>query len=139
MKPCGLYALVLQRCGTEPVGQRGDIYLTALDPAPGHEIKKTRPALVIQNDVSNRYGMTTIVAAIASKVNTPPYPNEVILHPNGSGLGVTSTVRLDQIRTVDRRRLASVWAKSIPELCAELMRPSRSVWGLSGSEGLHET
>ena len=49
--------------------------------------------------------MTTIVAAITSKVNTPPYPNEVILLPNGAGLEVASTVRLDQIRTVDRKRL----------------------------------
>jgi mRNA interferase MazF len=40
---------------------------TALDPALGHEIKKTRPALVIQNDITNRYGMTTIVAAISSR------------------------------------------------------------------------
>ncbi|MBI3208756.1 MAG: type II toxin-antitoxin system PemK/MazF family toxin [Candidatus Solibacter usitatus] len=94
-----------RRTRQEAFPQRGDIYLTALDPALGHEIKKTRPALVIQNDVSNRYGMTTIVAAITSKVSTPPYPNEVIVHPNGTGLGVISTVRLDQIRTVDRRRL----------------------------------
>ena len=57
------------------------------------------------SNVSNRYGMTTIVAAITSKVSTPPYPNEVIIQPDGAGLDVASTVRLDQIRTVDRRRL----------------------------------
>src|SRR6266478_5868449 len=85
--------------------KRGEIYLTALDPALGHEIKKTRPALVIQNDITNRYGMTTIVAAITSKVSSPPYPNEVIVDSRGTGLEVTSTVRLDQIRTVDRQRL----------------------------------
>jgi mRNA interferase MazF len=85
--------------------RRGEIYLTALDPALGHEIKKTRPALVIQNDVSNQYGQTTIVAAITSKVNTPPYPNEAIVQPGTSGLAVISTVRLDQLRTVDHRRL----------------------------------
>jgi mRNA interferase MazF len=60
---------------------------------------------VIQNDVTNRYGMTTIVAAITSRVSTPPYPNEVVLEPTRSGLNVVSTVRLDQIRTVDRKRL----------------------------------
>ena len=86
--------------------QRGEIYLTALDPALGHEIKKTRPALVIQNDVSNQYSQTTIVAAITSKVNTPPYPNEAIIQPSAaSGLQVVSTVRLDQLRTIDRQRL----------------------------------
>jgi mRNA interferase MazF len=86
--------------------QRGQIYLTALDPALGHEIKKTRPALVIQNDISNQYGHTTIVAAITSRVNTPPYPNEAIIQPSAaSGLQVVSTVRLDQLRTIDRRRV----------------------------------
>jgi mRNA interferase MazF len=86
--------------------QRGEIYLTALDPALGHEIKKTPPALIIQNNVSNRYGQTTIVAAITSTVNNPPYPNEAIIHPSAvSGLQVVSTVRLDQLRTIDRQRL----------------------------------
>jgi mRNA interferase MazF len=49
--------------------------------------------------------MTTIVAAITSKVSVPPYPNEVVVQPAATGLDVVSTVRLDQIRTVDRRRL----------------------------------
>ena len=60
---------------------------------------------MIQNDVTNRYGMTTIVAAITSKVSIPPYPNEVVIEPKAIGLEVVSTVRLDQIRIVDRRRL----------------------------------
>ena len=85
--------------------QRGEIYLTALDPALGHEIKKTRPVLIIQNDITNRFGLTTIVAAITSKVSTPPYPNEVVVQPTGTGLGIVSTIRLDQVRTVDRQRL----------------------------------
>jgi mRNA interferase MazF len=94
-----------RRAGRQDFPRRGEIYLTALDPTVGHEIKKTRPALVIQNDVTNRYGMTTIVAAITSKVSDPPYPNEVVIHPSRTGLEVASTVRLDQVRTVDRRRL----------------------------------
>src|ERR1017187_2438509 len=62
--------------------RRGEIYLTALDPALGHEIKKTRPALIIQNDISNQYSQTTILAAITSKVNTPSYPNEAVIQPS---------------------------------------------------------
>ena len=86
--------------------QRGEIYLTALDPAVGHEIRKTRPALIIQNDVTNQYSQTTIVAAITSRVNTPPYPNEAVIQPSkNTGLDVASTVRLDQIRSIDRQRL----------------------------------
>jgi mRNA interferase MazF len=49
--------------------------------------------------------MTTIVAAITSKVSSPPYPNEVVINPRGTGLEVVSTIRLNQIRTVDRHRL----------------------------------
>jgi len=49
--------------------------------------------------------MTTIVAAITSKVSVPPYPNEVVIQPTTTGLEVVSTVRLDQIRTLDRKRL----------------------------------
>ena len=107
-----------RRTSQEAFPQRGEIYLTALDPALGHEIKKTRPALVIQNDVTNRFGLTTIVAAITSKVSTPPYPNEVVVQPGGSGLGVVSTIRLDQIRTVDRQRLV----KRLGKVDAEVLR-----------------
>ncbi len=81
--------------------QRGEIYLTALDPALGHEIKKTRPALVIQNDITNRFGRTTIVAAITSRVNQPPYPNEVVVHPLDTGLDVISTIRLGVLKGID--------------------------------------
>jgi len=94
-----------RRTSPKDFPRRGEIYLTTLDPALGHEIKKTRPALVIQNDVTNRFGMTTIVAAITSRVSDPPFPNEVVIQPSTSGLQVVSTIRLDQIRTVDRQRL----------------------------------
>jgi mRNA interferase MazF len=86
--------------------RRGEIYLCSFDPTIGHEIKKTRPALVIQNDVGNRYSPLTIVAAITSTVSSVPYPVEVIIEPTAAnGLEVRSCVRLDQIRTVDRKRL----------------------------------
>jgi len=86
--------------------QRGELYLCSFDPTVGHEIKKTRPALVIQNDVGNHYSSLTIVAAISSSVSVVPYPVEVIVQPiSGNGLDVRSSIRLDQIRTVDRQRL----------------------------------
>ena len=86
--------------------KRGEIYLTALDPTVGHEIKKTRPALVIQNDTSNQYSATTVVAPITSTVRLPLSPIHVLL-PTGpsSGLRVASVAVLNQIRTVDRLRL----------------------------------
>jgi mRNA interferase MazF len=85
--------------------RRGEIYLVALDPTVGHEINKTRPALVIQNDVSNRYSPITIVAAISSQFSDPPHPREVVLQPGKSGLFKASAVVLNQIRSVDRQRL----------------------------------
>src|ERR1035437_4466729 len=86
--------------------RRGEVYLCSFDPTIGHEIKKTRPALVIQNDVGNRYSPLTIVAAITSSVSPGPYPVEVVIDPTaGNGLDVRSSIRLDQIRTVDRQRL----------------------------------
>ena len=66
-----------RRTGGKHFPRRCEIYLTALDPALGHEIKKTRPALVIQNDVTNRYDMTTIVAAVTSRVSKPPIPTKL--------------------------------------------------------------
>ena len=76
------------------------------DPARGHEIQKTRPALVIQNDLGNRYSSITIVASITSRIAPKPYPVEVVVEPGSStGLSVRSSIRLDQIRSVDKSRL----------------------------------
>jgi mRNA interferase MazF len=72
----------------------------------GFEIQKTRPALVIQNDVGNQHSPLTIVAAITSKLALQPFPLEVVLEPRPeNGLEVASAVRCDQIRTVDKQRL----------------------------------
>ena len=97
------------------VPRRGDIFLVNFDPTIGHEIKKTRPALVLQNDISNRYSPITIVAAITSKFETPSYPTEVIIQPEESGLRQVSAVVLNQIRSVDRRRLIKRLGKLQPE------------------------
>jgi mRNA interferase MazF len=84
--------------------RRGEIYLVAFDPTVGHEIQKTRPAVVIQNDISNQYSPITIVAAVSSQFSDPPYPREVMLAAR-SGLSKPSAVILNQIRSVDRQRL----------------------------------
>ena len=85
---------------------RGEIYLVEFEPARGHEIQKTRPALVIQNDIGNRHGSVTIVAAITSKLSPVPFPVDVVVSPaRGNGRTVVSAIRLGQIRSVDRQRL----------------------------------
>ena len=86
--------------------RRGEIYLTALDPTIGREIQKTRPALIIQNDVSNRLTDLTIVAPITSTVRFPLNPVHVLLPADSNtGLAVTSVALLNQIRAIDKVRL----------------------------------
>ena len=86
--------------------RREEIYLTALDPALGHEIQKTRLALIIQNDVSNRLSQITIVAPVTSTVRFLLNPVRVLLAADWTtGLSVTSVAVLNQIRAVDRIRL----------------------------------
>ncbi|HUI80791.1 MAG TPA: type II toxin-antitoxin system PemK/MazF family toxin [Bryobacteraceae bacterium] len=86
--------------------RRGEIYLVAFDPTASHQIRKTRPALIVQNDISNRYSPITIVAAISSQFASPPHPREVPIAPGPrTGLNQPSAVILNHIRSVDRKYL----------------------------------
>ena len=85
--------------------KRGEIYVVNFDPAAGSEIKKTRPALILQNDIANAFSPVTIVAAISSFRKDVLYPTEVIVLPPEGGLAVDSAVLLNQIRTIDKQRL----------------------------------
>jgi mRNA interferase MazF len=74
---------------------------------------------VIQNDIGNKFSSITIVAAITSKLSDTPYPIEVIVAPTKvNGLAATSSIRLDQIRSIDRERLV----KCLGTLDAATMR-----------------
>lgn len=86
------------------IPKRGEVYLVSFDPALGAEIQKTRPALVLQNDIGNRHSPVTIVAAITSNVRRQGPTSVLVTAPQG-GLSVDSVVLLNQIRTVDKRRL----------------------------------
>jgi mRNA interferase MazF len=83
---------------------RGDVWLVDFDPTVGAEIQKTRPALIIQNDIGNRVSPITIVSAITSTLKHP-YPFQVYLRKGEGGLTVDSVVTLNHIRSIDRRRL----------------------------------
>ena len=110
--------------------RRGELYLVNFDPTVGAEIKKTRPALVIQNDIGNQYSPITVVAAISSKFDLPPYPTEVVMEPKDSGLPQTSAVVLNQIRSVDRQRFTKLIGKASPEIM------ERVDWAIGISLGL---
>jgi len=85
--------------------RRGDIFLVNFDPTVGAEIRKTRPALVLQNDIANRFSPITIVAAVTSQVTADLYPTEVRFRKGEGGLNADSVVLLNQIRSIDTRRL----------------------------------
>jgi mRNA interferase MazF len=80
------------------------MWLVNFDPTVGSEIQKTRPALIIQNDVGNRASPLTIVAAITSTLKRP-YPFQVILPTGEAGVEHDSVVTLNHIRSIDRQRL----------------------------------
>ena len=89
----------------EVTPKRGQVYLVSFDPTIGSEIRKTRPALVLQNDIANRYSSITIVAAITSKTDEKLYPTEVRIPGGEGGLSSDSVVLLNQIRSIDKKRL----------------------------------
>ena len=84
--------------------RRGEVWLVKFDPAIGSEIQKSRPALVIQNDIGNRVSDITIVGAITSTIKRS-YPFQVQLPAGEGGISKDSVVTLNQIRAIDRRRL----------------------------------
>jgi len=75
------------------------------DPTVGSEIKKTRPALILQNDIANRHSPITIVAAITSKYDATLYPTEVLIKSPEGGLTKDAVVLLNQVRSIDKGRL----------------------------------
>ncbi len=85
--------------------RRGQIWLVNLDPTIGHEIKKIRPCIIVQNDLGNIYSSLTIIASITSKNVNEIYPVEVLLNKKEKGIEVTSKVLLNQIRAIDKIRL----------------------------------
>ena len=85
--------------------KRGDIYYADLSPVVGSEQGGVRPVLIIQNDVGNKYSPTVIAAAITSRINKAKMPTHIELTAREYGLNKDSVILLEQIRTIDKRRL----------------------------------
>jgi len=84
---------------------RGDVFIASLDPVMGSETGKTRPVLIIQNDIGNMYSPTTIVAVITDySEKKASYPVCVVIEKD-QGVRKTSIINLSQMRTIDKRRL----------------------------------
>lgn len=108
----------------------------SFDPTIGAEIKKTRPALILQNDVANRFSPITIVAAVTSQFDEPLYPTEVLITAREAGLTGDSVVLLNQIRSIDKQRLVRRLGRLRPDTMARVNEAPAVSLGLVTLQGL---
>lgn len=85
--------------------RRGDIYYADLSPVIGSEQGGLRPVLIVQNDIGNKYSPTVIAAAITSKLTKSKLPTHIDIYGDKVGLAKDSVILLEQIRTIDKKRL----------------------------------
>ena len=100
------------------VVKRGEIFYADLSPVIGSEQGGIRPVIIIQNDIGNRYSPTVIVSAITSQINKAKLPTHVEISSEEYGLNRDSVVLLEQLRTIDKKRLKD----KICHLEGEIMR-----------------
>ncbi|MCX7749022.1 MAG: type II toxin-antitoxin system PemK/MazF family toxin [Clostridia bacterium] len=97
--------------------KRGDIFYADLSPVIGSEQGGVRPVLIIQNDIGNKYSPTVIAAAITSQINKAKLPTHIEISAKEYGLVKDSVILLEQVRTIDKKRLG----EKIGHLDDELM------------------
>ncbi len=85
--------------------KRGDIFYADLSPVVGSEQGGIRPVLIVQNNIGNKFSPTVIAAAITSQHSKANLPTHISLNADSSGLSKNSVVLLEQIRTLDKKRL----------------------------------
>ena len=112
--------------------RRGDIFYADLSPVVGSEQGGLRPVLIIQNDVGNRYSPTVIAAAITSRMGKTKLPTHIDVYADRVGLSKDSVILLEQIRTLDKRRLREKMGHLDEEVMAEVNT------AIAVSFGLHE-
>ena len=112
--------------------KRGDIYYADLSPVVGSEQGGRRPVLVIQNDIGNKYSPTVIAAAITSQINKAKMPTHIELAAKDYGLNKDSVILLEQIRTIDKRRLREKIGRIDDRLMASVNNALSISFGLGG-------
>ena len=100
--------------------KRGEIYYADLSPVVGSEQGGVRPVLIIQNDVGNKYSPTVIVSAITSQLGKAKLPTHIELSAEMYNLPKNSVALLEQIRTLDKRRLQEKITTLSPEKMREV-------------------
>jgi mRNA interferase MazF len=109
--------------------KRGDIYYANLSPVVGSEQGGHRPVLVIQNDVGNKYSPTVIVAAITSQISKAKLPTHVEISAKQFNLDKDSVILLEQLRTIDKRRLKEKITHLSEEVMTKVDEAIRISWG----------
>lgn len=102
--------------------RRGDIFYANLNPVIGSEQGGVRPVLILQNNIGNKYSPTTIIAAITSKIKKAKLPTHVELSAAEFNLNKDSVILLEQLRTIDKRRLKEKIAHLDEEIMSEIDR-----------------
>ena len=107
--------------------KRGDVFFADLSPVIGSEQGGTRPVLVIQNDIGNRFSPTVIIAAITAQIQKAKLPTHVEIDAKKYGFERDSVILLEQVRTIDKSRLTD----RITQLDAKLMHEVELALGIS--------
>lgn len=118
--------------------RRGDIFYADLSPVVGSEQGGLRPVLIIQNDVGNRYSPTVIAAAITSRMGKTKLPTHIDVYADRVGLSKDSVILLEQIRTLDKRRLREKMGHLDEEVMAEVNNAIAVSFGLQERSGRSE-
>jgi mRNA interferase MazF len=104
----------------------GAVYLVNVDPTIGAEIQKTRPVLIVQNDIANRHSPITIVAAITTQFDESLYPTEVLVRAPQGELTADSVVLLNQFKSFEKRRFMRRFGALTPETIERVDRALQS-------------
>lgn len=107
--------------------KRGDVFFADLSPVIGSEQGGTRPVLIIQNDIGNRFSPTVIIAAITAQIQKAKLPTHVEIDAKKYGFERDSVILLEQLRTIDKSRLTD----RITQLDAKLMQEVDIALGIS--------
>ena len=114
--------------------KRGDIYYADLSPVVGSEQGGLRPVLILQNDIGNRYSPTVIAAAITSRMGKTKMPTHIDIYADRAGLARDSVILLEQVRTLDKRRLREKMGHLDDEMMSEVNSAIAVSFGLSTAD-----
>lgn len=116
------------------VVKRGDIFYADLSPVVGSEQGGVRPVLVVQNNVGNKFSPTVIIAAVTSQINKAKLPTHIEIGADDYGLAKDSVILMEQIRTIDKRRLRERIGRLDEELMEKVNNAISVSFGLLDSQ-----